>query len=78
MADRTIKVTLRANVADFTANMRAAGTATERLAKDLGGAEKVSTTTLGRMAQSMKVHRDSWERTGTAMMTGRDVLAGTG
>lgn len=52
MADRSIKVTLRANVADFTANMKAAANSADGLADKLGGTEKVAGTRLGRIAQS--------------------------
>lgn len=67
MADRSIKVTLRANVADFKAQIRQASSSLEDLVKSADKTATVADTHFGRMAQSMQFQRDSWEQAGSTM-----------
>ncbi|MDK6900459.1 hypothetical protein QP229_10915, partial [Streptococcus agalactiae] len=61
MADRSIKVTLRANVADFTAQMKNASSSLEAVVKAADKTGTVATTRMGRLAQSAQLQRGEWE-----------------
>ena len=67
MADRSVKVTLQANVADFRAQMGQAKTSLDELVKAGDKTGKVAETGLGRMTQSMQLQREQWTQAGTAM-----------
>ncbi len=68
MSNRSVMVTLRANVADFTSNMRQASSSLEDLVKKGDATGKVAETGLGRMAQSMKLQRAEWDAVGNTML----------
>ncbi len=68
MVDRSVKVTLRANVADFTSNMRQASSSLEELVKKGDATGKVAETGMGRMAQSMQLQRAEWDQLGNTML----------
>lgn len=67
MADRSIKVTLRANVADFTAQMKNASSSLEAVVKAADKTGTVATTRMGRLAQSAQLQRGEWEKAGSAL-----------
>ena len=67
MANRSVKVTLQANVADFRAQMGQAKTSLDELVKAGDKTGKVAETGLGRMTQSMQLQREHWTQAGTAM-----------
>lgn len=68
MADRSVVVRLRAEVAGFRAAMAeaaASARSTQRATEEAGaGAE----TSMGRMVQSADRHKEAWEKAGTAML----------
>ncbi|GAA1404108.1 phage tail tape measure protein [Oerskovia paurometabola] len=68
MADRSIKVYLRAEISDFKRQMDDATKAAKQVGK---GAEETATqadTALGRMVQSATTHRESWDEVGKSLM----------
>lgn len=67
MADRSVSVTLRANVADFKAQMRQASSSLDELAKKGDKTGKASETAFGRMTQSMQLQREHWTQAGTTL-----------
>lgn len=68
MTERSIKVTLRANVADFNRQIKSASTSLEQLAAKGDPTGKVAETTMGRLAQSAQLQRAAWETASTAMV----------
>lgn len=68
MADRSIKVTLRANVADFKAQMAQASRSLEDVAKSGDKTGQVATTALGRMTQSAQLQRAQWDMVSTGLL----------
>ena len=78
MADRSIVVTLRANVADFQRQIQSSSKTLEDLAKKAGQTEGVSQTTLGRIAQSAQLQRDSWDAAGGALVAYGSAITGIG
>lgn len=60
MAERSVKVTLRANVADFKAQLAQASKSLEDVAKAGDKTGKVAETSLGRLAQSAQLQREQW------------------
>lgn len=68
MTERSIKVTLRANVADFNRQIKSASTSLEQLAKSGDPTGKVAETTMGRLAQSAQLQRAAWDTASTAMV----------
>lgn len=69
MANRSITVTLRANVQDFKSQFDAATKAAENAAKGVEGAAKQADTSMGRMVQSARDNREAWTTAG-ATLTG--------
>ena len=69
MANRSITVTLRANVQDFKAQFDAATKAAENAAKGVEGSAKRTDTAMGQMVQSAKNNREAWTTAG-ATLTG--------
>lgn len=67
MADRSVKVTFRANVADFKAQVRSAGQSLDDLVKKADKTGTVASTGLGRMAQSMQLQREHWDAAGSTI-----------
>ena len=67
MADRSVKVTLRAEVADFKRQVASAGSSLEDLAKKGDKTGQVSQTFMGRMVQSAQLQREAWTTAGTAL-----------
>lgn len=65
---RSVKVTLKANVADFTRQLKQASTSLEDLAAKGDKTGKVAQTSLGRMAQSAQLQREAWSTTSTALL----------
>ena len=73
MADRTIRLLLKAEVADFKRQMSEAAAATDKIPASAAKAE----TALGRMVQSARYNRESWDRAGQTMTAfGTATLAG--
>ena len=68
VTDRSIKVTLRANVADFKAQMGQASKSLEEVVKSGDKTGKVAETTLGRMAQSAQLQRAHWDAVSTGLL----------
>lgn len=68
MTDRVTTVRLRAEVADFKREISGAAGSLSDLATKAGGAEKVASTSLGRLAQSAKLQREEWTTVGTALL----------
>src|SRR5690606_13737629 len=66
MAERSISVTLRANVTDFRRQIGAAATDLDKLAKK-AGQPGASQTGMGRMVQSAQLQREAWTTAGTAV-----------
>ncbi len=68
MTERSIKVTLRANVADFNRQIKSASTSLEQLAAKGDPTGKAAETTMGRLAQSAQLQRAAWDTASTAMV----------
>ena len=68
MTERSIKVTLRANVADFNRQIKSAATSLDQLAAKGDPTGKVAETTMGRLAQSAQLQRAAWDTASTAMV----------
>ena len=68
MTERSVKVTLRANVADFNRQIKSAATSLEQLAAKGDPTGKVAETTMGRLAQSAQLQRAAWDTASTAMV----------
>ena len=68
MADRSIKVRLSAEVADFTREMGKATSSRDDLVKKSGDAAGASNTTMGRLAQSARLQSDAWTTAGTSLL----------
>lgn len=68
MTERSVKVTLRANVADFNRQINSASKSLEQLAAKGDPTGKVAETTLGRLAQSAQLQRAAWDTASTAMV----------
>src|SRR5690625_1080592 len=66
MAERSISVTLRANVTDFRRQIGAAATDLDKLAQK-AGQPGASQTAMGRMVQSAQLQRESWNTAGAAV-----------
>lgn len=63
MADRSIRVVLRAEIAGYRVAMNEAATATRRVAEE----GRRATTEMGRMAQSAQNNRQAWDQGGRAL-----------
>ncbi|WP_302701495.1 phage tail tape measure protein [uncultured Actinomyces sp.] len=68
MTERSIKVTLRANVADFNRQIKSAATSLDQLAAKGDPTGKAAETTMGRLAQSAQLQRAAWDTASTAMV----------
>lgn len=68
MTERSIKVTLRANVADFNRQIKSAATSLEQLAAKGDPTGMAAETTMGRLAQSAQLQRAAWDTASTAMV----------
>jgi TP901 family phage tail tape measure protein len=64
MSDRTIRMILRAEVGDYKRQMAEAAAATDKIPAAAAKAE----TALGRMVQSARYNRESWDRAGQTMV----------
>ena len=67
MADRSIVVRLRAEVAGFKREMAEATKAVDQTAKGTEAAAKTADTAMGRMVQSAKENQAAWNTAGTAL-----------
>jgi TP901 family phage tail tape measure protein len=75
VADRTIRMILKAEVADFKRQMAEAAAATDKIPASAAKAD----TALGRMVQSARYNREAWDRAGQTMTAfGTATLAGLG
>lgn len=75
MAQRTIKVILHAQIEDYKRQMALAAAATNKIPESVARAD----TALGRMVQSARYNRESWDRAGQTMVGfGAATLAGLG
>lgn len=68
MAERSIKVTLRANVADFNRQITSASKNLEQLAKSGDPTGRAAETTFGRLAQSAQLQQQAWSTASTALL----------
>lgn len=68
MADRSIRVTLKANVADFNAQIRSGSKSLEELAAKSDKTGKVAQTSLGRLAQSAQLQAQAWSTVSSGML----------
>lgn len=68
MADRSIKVILRAQVTDFSRELAKATTDLDKLVKKSGDASGAANTTMGRLAQSARLQSESWQRVGGSLV----------
>lgn len=78
MADRTVKVTLKANVADFKAQMKQATTSLEEAVKKADKTGQVADTALGRMTQRATLMGPQMTAAGTAVAGMGAALLGIG
>lgn len=79
MADRSIRVTLKANVADFNAQIRSGSKSLEELAAKGDKTGKVAQTSLGKLAQSAQLQQQAWSTVSNGMlMVGGAGLAAVG
>ena len=79
MANRSITVTLRANVQDFKSQFDAATKAAEQTAKATETSAKQAETAMGRMVQSAQNNRQAWDTAGATLTGfGAAVLGGLG
>lgn len=77
--NRSITVTLRANVQDFKSQFDAATRAAENTAKATEGSAKRADTAMGRMAQSARENEAAWTTAGTTLTAfGAATLGGLG
>lgn len=77
--NRSITVTLRANVQDFKSQFDAATKAAENTAKATEGSAKRADTAMGRMAQSARENEAAWTTAGTTLTAfGAATLGGLG
>lgn len=67
MADRSIKVILSAQIADFKRQMDEASRSTKKVGDDAEKSSTTATTALGRMTKSALDNREAWDRAGTAL-----------
>lgn len=67
MAERSVAVTLRANVTDFRRQIGAAATDLDTLAKKAGQSAGASQTAMGRMVQSAQLQREAWTTAGAGL-----------
>ncbi|HZL04569.1 MAG TPA: phage tail tape measure protein, partial [Coriobacteriia bacterium] len=73
MSERSVRLILKAEVADFKRQMGEAAAATDKIPASAAKAE----TSLGRMVQSARYNRESWDRAGRTMTAfGTATLAG--
>jgi len=76
MSDRTIRTRLVLEIKDFQAQMAAAAEASRKGAADIDRNGQKITTSLGKVARSMEVNRESWQRAGGALTAYAVVLGG--
>lgn len=77
--NRSIVVTLRANVSDFKSQFDAATKAAEETAKSTEDAAKRADTAMGQMVQSAKDNREAWTTAGASLTAfGAATLGGLG
>lgn len=67
MADRSIVVRLRAEVADFNRQMASAAETTRATSAGIDKNGQAIQTTMGRMARSAEINREAWTTAGTAV-----------
>lgn len=81
MADRSVKLTLRANISDFKAQVNQASSSLEELAKKADKSGQAASTGFGKLTQSMQMQRSEWEQAGQTMtvfgVAATGALAGT-
>lgn len=79
MADRSIKVVLKAEVEDFRRELSKGAKSLDDLVKASGDAAGIADTNLGRLAQSARLQSEQWETAGRSMMgMGAAAVAGVG
>ena len=78
MADRSVKVTLRANVQDFKIQIGQAATSLDQLAQKGDKTGTASQTMMGRVTQSMQLQREQWTTAGTALTVMGTAITGVG
>lgn len=75
MADRSVRVVLRANVADFKAQLNSASKSLDDLVKKSDKSAQLAQTRLGRLAQSAEYQREAWASAGTALLGAGTLMA---
>ena len=78
MADRSVKVTLRANVQDFKNQIGQAATSLDQLAQKGDKTGAASQTLMGRVTQSMQLQREQWQTAGVALAGFGTAITGVG
>ncbi|PYG00157.1 phage tail tape measure protein, TP901 family, core region [Georgenia satyanarayanai] len=79
MTNRSVSVTLRANVADFKRQIDSGAQSLEQLAKKADQSSTVAQTGMGRLVQSADLQRESWDLAGATMVGfGTATVAGLG
>ncbi|MGO1607588.1 MAG: tape measure protein [Brevibacterium yomogidense] len=78
MADRSVKVTLLANVNDFKRQISSAGTSLDDLARTGDRTGQASQTLMGRMVQSAQLQREAWTTAGSALTGFGAAVTGVG
>jgi TP901 family phage tail tape measure protein len=79
VADRSVVVRLRAEVAGYKAAMEDAAKSTQKVGKEAQDAAKTADTGLGRMVQSAQKNREAWTTAGaTLTVFGGAAVAGLG
>lgn len=77
MADRSVVVRLRAEVAGFKSAMDEAAASARKVKDATSEAGSQASTSMGRMAQSADQHREAWDKAGVAVLGfGAAALAG--
>lgn len=68
MAERSVVVRLKAEIADFKRQMDAARRSVSDVGDETGKQSQKATTALGRLVQSADKNRESWDRIGTTLI----------
>lgn len=76
VAERSVKVTFRANVAEFKAALRSVSSSLEDVVAKTGKNAQVASTGIGRMVQSMEYQRSAWMSAGAVFTAAGATLAG--
>ena len=68
MAERSVVVRLRAEVADFKRQLAEASKAVDGVGKQAQKTSVTASTAMGRMVQSAQAHRQEWDQAGKTLL----------